>query len=327
MLQDEFQVIDRIQSLILRPSSKVKVGMGDDAAVLQSLSGKLVTSVDSLVEGVHFDLGYTAPFELGKKALAVNLSDLAAMGALPHYAHISLGLKQEVNDFFIEELYRGFQEVAKPYKVDIVGGNIVQSPLCNFIDIFVVGNTKKPFLRTGAKPGDILCTTGPLGNSAAGLHLLKQYGRDVIYDYKDLCVAHLSPQARIRESQTLQKLKAVTSMIDVSDGLAKEIHHLAKGSKVGFEVDETKIPISPQLVKACEKMINKAPLALALFGGEDYELLFTIKKSKWAAVRKLPFYPIGVAMPKSYGVKLRKKTGLLEPLQPLGWNHFVKRRK
>lgn len=327
-LHDEFALIRGIQGVLGKPSSRVIVGIGDDAAVAMPPKGKMVATVDTMVEGVHFDLTYTTAFELGHKALAVNLSDLAAMGATPLYALVSVGLPQSTTEHFVEELYRGIRELAKRFHVDIIGGNTVQSPSATVVDISLIGEASKAyFTRTGAKAGDLIGVTGVLGSSAAGLNCLKRLGRHNLDRFKPLMTSHLLPEPRVKESLALLKTGAVTSMIDVSDGFARDLHHIAEQSKVGALIDEKSLPVSPLAVRAAE-LVTANARTWALFGGEDYELLFTFDAKKEAAVKKAlgkQFSLIGEVMPKKFGVKLRDRGGVVAPLEPRGWNHFVRR--
>jgi len=327
-LHDELALLRGIQGVLGKPSSRVLLGIGDDAAVVAPPKGKMVATVDTMVEGVHFDLAYTNAFELGHKALAVNLSDMAAMGATPLYALVSVGLPQSTTEHFVEELYRGIRQLAKKYKVDIIGGNTVQSPSATVIDISLIGEANKTyFTRSGAKPGDLIAVTGFLGNSAAGLNCLKRLGRNNMDSLKALMTAHLLPEPRVKESLALLKTNAVTSMIDVSDGFARDLHHIAEQSKVGALIDEKRIPISPLALRGAEVVSGNAR-NWALFGGEDYELLFTFNPKKESAVKKAlgkQLNIIGEVLPKKNGVKLRDKQGDVAPLEPRGWNHFVRR--
>jgi thiamine-monophosphate kinase len=330
-IRDEFELIKNLNQILGRPSKKVKVGIGDDAAVVEPPKGKLVSTVDSMVEGVHFDLMYTTPRELGHKSLAVNLSDIAAMGAKPLFALISLGLSQECSDEFVYEVYEGIKLLAKKYKVDIIGGNVSQSPSAITIDITLLGEVNEPILRSGAIEGDLIAVTGILGDSAAGLNGIRRLGRPEMENYPELLKAHLRPEPRLHASELISKIKA-SSLIDISDGLSREVHAIADASQVGMLIDETQIPLSKSALKLA-KIIHSQPLGWALFGGEDYELLFTFpaKNLKKAETlfrgKKEKMTVIGEVKNKSFGVKIKKASGEIEHLQSLGWNHFVKRRK
>lgn len=330
-LHDEFQLIDLIKKTVPRPSKRVELGIGDDAAVLTTSHQKIIVTNDAMVEGVHFDLAYTTAKELGHKIMAVNLSDCAAMAARPRYAVVSLGLKQELNEYFVEELYSGICELAKRHKVDIVGGNISQSPTAIFVDLTLIGEPLKSYAkRSGARPTDVLAVTGWLGNSAAGLNGIKRLGRSVMEDYRPLVESHLRPNPRIEEAIRLLEVGGLTAMMDLSDGLGMDLHHLLKASKVGALIDAKKIPISTASKKVA-KLINANAMAWALYGGEDYELLVTISEKKFSKAQKAlkalgcSLTPIGVITKFAEGAKLKTVTGELTPFERRGWNHFVRR--
>jgi len=327
-LHDEFELIRGIQGVLGRPSRRVILGIGDDAAVVKPPKGNLVATVDTMVEGVHFDLAYTTPQELGYKALAVNLSDMAAMGATPLYALVSVGLQQSTTEHFVGELYQGIRKLAKRFDVDIIGGNTVQSPTATVIDISLIGEASKTFItRSGARVGDLIAVTGPLGESAAGLNCLKRLGRQNLDRLKGLVNAHLMPEPRVKEALALVKTGAVTSMIDISDGFARDLHHLTGQSKVGALIDEAAIPIS-DLTRKGGELVSTSPRGWALYGGEDYELLFTFNPKKLSAVKKAlgkSFYIVGEILPIKQKVKIKNAAGEIGLLEPRGWNHFVRR--
>ncbi len=332
-LHDEFELIRSIKKTVGSNSKRVCLPIGDDAAVAESPKGKLVATIDTMVEGVHFDLTYTTPRELGHKALAVSLSDIAAMGATPLYALVSIGLKQELQEYFVTELYEGMKALSKKYGVDIIGGNTVQAPQAILVDVALVGQVGKTFFtRSGAKFGDCLAVTGSLGTSAAGLSCLKLLGRQETNHHPELLRAHLMPEPRIRESLALQAAGGVTSMIDISDGLAREIHHLADNSKVGMWLDEEKLPVSLETHRA-GTLVGMDPFRWVLYGGEDYELLFTFSPKKLQAIQKsfrrlkTAFTVIGSVTERKSGVKMRTRAGAEVKLEPSGWNHFVRRKK
>jgi len=327
-LAGEFETIDRIKHIVGKPSRRVHIGIGDDAAVTDSPEGKLIATVDMMVEGVHFNLVHSTPFELGHKALAVNLSDIAAMGAQPLYALVSLGLRQDLSATFIDELYHGIKKLAKKYQTDIVGGNIVQSPTALLVDITVVGHAKKDYAtRSGAEVGDIIAVTGHLGSSSAGLNLLRLLGRKAIERHEKLIRAHVAPEPRIQESAALMKSGSVTSMIDISDGLASEIHHIVKASDVGALIDEKRIPVSRD-VNEVATMLGLNAMDWGLYGGEDYELVVTLKRQQLKRVQKLmqnfqhPFSVIGEIKPREFGVQILSSEGKTKELEPKGWRHF-----
>lgn len=331
---NEFKIIQTIKETLGKTSSNVILGIGDDAAVLEFPErSKLVATVDSMVEGVHFDLNYMTANELGHKALAVSLSDCAAMGAEPLYALVSLGLKQELGEHFIVGLYEGMKSLAKKHKVQIVGGNIVQSPTALLVDVTVVGCCKSNFFsRKEARVGDIIAVTGSLGGSAAGLHCLRTLGREKLHSMQEIVKCHLRPVPRINEALALNKLEAVTAAIDLSDGLSSELHHIALQSKVGMAIEQAKIPIDQTTIEAA-KFTQCSANVWALYGGEDYELLVTIDKYKFKEAQRLmkkfkvPLTAIGEVTKYNQGVQIKTEANEWAELKPRGWNHFVRRRK
>lgn len=319
----EFALIDKIRRVVGRSSRNVLVGIGDDAAVLKSPKGKLVFTVDSLVEGIHFDLKYTTGPELGHKALAVNLSDIAAMGAQPCFAIVSLGLRQADRPL-VTGIYRGMRSLARKFGVDIVGGNLSRSPHL-FVDVAVIGKTHRALTRSGARPGDIIAVTGTIGDSAAGLYTLKRWGK--VGHFRRIAKTHLLPEPRVKEGLQFSKSQGVTSLIDSSDGVVSELWHIAEASGVGALIDVERLPISSELRRLAKK-IGKEATDWALYGGEDYELLATIRKSQFSKIqRKFSFYgwkltAIGSVIKRSGGVKLRS-LGASIALPPKGWDHFA----
>lgn len=332
-LSGEFELIDLIRGAVGPPSKRVLVGIGDDAAVVTSPRGRMVATVDTLVEGVHFDLAYTGPRELGQKALAVNLSDIAATGATPLYALISLGLPQHLSDPFVLELYNGIRRLAKTSRVDIIGGNLTQSPQVLVIDITLIGETKRYLTRDSAKVGDVLCVTGTLGLSAAGLNYLKRFGRSMHGEapFTSAFERHLTPTPRVAEGRILNKETGVHAVIDISDGFAKELHHLCQASGVGARVEEADLPVAPETKRVAE-FLGTDSRKWVLFGGEDYELLFTAAPKSIAPLQKAfaklgsSFKVVGQILPKKAGIHLRSMEDKLSPLAPKGWNHFVRRK-
>jgi thiamine-monophosphate kinase len=332
-LGDEFEIIRAIQRTLGKPSKRVIVDIGDDSAVVTSPKGRLVTTVDTLVEGVHFDLAYTNPAELGHKALAVNLSDIAAMGAEPLYALVSLGMRQETSEYFVIGLYEGMKKLAKRHHVDVIGGNLSQSPTTLIVSVTLIGQTDKNYVtRSGARVGDIVAVTGDLGASAAGLVGLRRLGRDKLTFHPEIVRRHLLPEPRIKEARWLAQNGLASSLIDISDGLAADLHHVAKQSRVGMLLDQTAIPISPATVSAGE-LLDSNPNLWALYGGEDYELLITIPPAGFEKARRAlkrlgtPLTKIGEVVSKAQGVRIRNKAGEIVLLEPRGWNHFVRRRR
>jgi thiamine-monophosphate kinase len=322
----------QIRRTLGRASKKVLVDMGDDALVAIPPAGRLITAGETMVEGVHFDLSYTTPRELGHKALAIGLSRLAAMGAEPWYALMTLGLRQENSEFFVTEFYRGAKALAKRHRVDVIGGAPTASPTAVLVHTVVLGQARRHyFTRDGAKPGDCIALTGPVGRSAAGLTCLKRLGRPALEREKGLVEAHLLPQPKVKEALALARSGAVTAMILIGDGLAVETRRLAEQSRVGALLDEKSLPHSRLLAHAAA-LVSSDARAWALFGGEDCELLLTLKPAARArAERELnrggrKLWVIGQITPARDGIKIRTTAGEIVPLAPRQWHHFVRRR-
>ncbi len=336
-LGPEFQKIEEMTRHLPTPSSSVVVGIGDDAAVLRSPGGSLLFCSDLMIEGVHFRRDWASPQEIAMKALSRALSDIAAMNGRPLYATISLALASDLPENYHVELYKGFARTASEHGVEVIGGDLSQSPSATFIDVSIVGELRgAPYLRKGAKPGDLLIVTGELGGSAAGLHSLQQGLKDDSR-WTLLRRLHLQPQIRF---DALKKLDftatgdptstLVTSMIDISDSLSSEVHHLAHHSRVGFEILEDAIPIHPAVSEYAERFELKA-LDLALYGGEDHQLLFTADAVLWEQLASSQpetfdsmFSVIGITTPAEGSVILVDKNDNLHELQSRGWDHFKK---
>lgn len=330
-LGPEFKKIEEMTRHLPTPSSNVFVGVGDDAAVLESPKGELLFCSDLMIESIHFKRDWATPQEIAMKALSRSLSDIAAMNGRPLYATISLALAHDAPENFHVELYKGFARTASEYKVEVVGGDLSKSPAGTFIDVSVVGETSRPYTRGGARTGDLLIVTGELGAAAAGLHSLENGLKDDPR-WKLLRRLHLLPSIRF---DALKKLDVnngpqslVTSMIDISDSLSSEAHHLAYQSKVGFEILEEAIPVHPAALEYCEKFSLRA-LDLALYGGEDHQLLFTADPEMWEQIASSQpetfdsmFSVIGVCTPHDTGVVLVDKNDMMHELPPRGWDHF-----
>ncbi|MHB1418679.1 MAG: thiamine-phosphate kinase [Bacillota bacterium] len=328
----EFGLIDRLSRLVTGDDPGVVVGIGDDAAVLRITPGRsLLATCDMMIEGVHFDRNFVSPRELGWKALACNLSDIAAMGGIPRYALISLGLPP-VEIQFTEELYEGLGKLAREHGVNLVGGDTVSSPLAMVVDLTVLGEIEpeRLMLRSGARPGDLLLVTGQLGGSAAGLDLFLLGQGNCPGDTAALVKArHLTPVPRVKEGQALGATGVVTSMDDISDGLASEVNEIARASQVGAVVWAGKIPID-RATREVALMYGKDPLDYALYGGEDYELLFTVAPGELTIVEQairettgIPVNVIGEIRPAAEGITIASSGGS-HPLRSGGYNHFRK---
>lgn len=330
----EFGLIDRIAGTVEKRQDSTILGIGDDAALIDTGEKLMAVSTDQLLEGVHFDLSYMPLKHLGFKAVAVNVSDIAAMNAVPTQITVSLGLSNRFSVEAIDALYEGIQIACQAYKVDLVGGDTSSSASGLVINVTAMGvvTTNDVTRRSGAKAGDILCVTGDLGAAYLGLQILEREKQVFLanpemqpklegYDY--LIQRQLRPEARMDIVHELQKKSIVpTSMIDVSDGLASEIYHLAKHSDVGFRIYEKNLPIDQGAMDAAYEF-KLDPTTCALNGGEDYELLFTISAEDHEALKQHPdIHFVGHVQAASEGVDMVTKGENIVPLTAQGWKHF-----
>ena len=248
MIENEFSLIKKIRKIIGKEKSSIVAGPGDDSAVLRGPKDNyLLFTCDSLVENIHFSLDYTTPQDLGWKALAVNVSDIAAMGGIPRYVIVSLILNEKVNEEWVKRLYTGFKEFIKKYPVSLVGGNISRSESSIVVvDIAMLGEVEKNRVirRSGAKVGDLIVVTGTLGDSKAGMKILQKGGNNPF-----LCKRHLRPTPRLKEIRKIISKVKLNSLIDISDGLTQDLSRILEESKVAASVDISKIPLSSQLKK------------------------------------------------------------------------------
>lgn len=266
--------------------AEVAVGIGDDCAAL-AVAGPdyLLWTVDTLIEGVHFDLSYFSLRQLGRKALAVNVSDIAAMGGEPLYAVLSLGWPRTKNPAGALELGEGLAQAAREYGVAVIGGDTVASPGGVMVTISLLGRVPRGEMltRRGAGIGDRVYVTGPLGEAAAGLEILKR-GLTLEPDLQGaLAQAHLDPRPQLRAGRVLAEQNLAGALIDLSDGVATDLGHICRASGVGARVPAATAPVSPR-VQAAAPLLGADPLELALKGGEDYQLLFTSPVTKTPAL-------------------------------------------
>lgn len=324
----EFGLIRRIQKQFHPPLFSVPLGIGDDAAAILPTPGKyLLLTTDSLLEQVHFDLSFTDFSELGRKALAVNLSDIAAMGGRPRFFLVSLGVSDRQTVQEIDRLYRGMRKASREAGTELIGGNTTYTRGPLFISITLLGEVSKKEMttRAGAKRGDHLYVTGTLGDAAAGLALLKKGGETG--RFAGLVRRYHLPEARWREGALLAENAIPSAMIDLSDGLSSDLRHLSEQSRVGAELDLGSIPISPPL-KRYARRTGADPLEYALNGGEDYELLFAVPDKKVKRLEALigrgaiAARRIGKIVEAAKGLTARGLDGRLRPIEPKGYDHF-----
>jgi thiamine-monophosphate kinase len=330
----EFGLIDRIREKFLLVNSSSLTGIGDDAAVIEAGNESLLVSTDMLVEGIHFDLSYTPIHHLGYKAVAVNVSDVAAMNGRAEQVTVSIALSNRFSLEAVDSLYAGIKAACENYKVDLVGGDTTSSASGLIISITVLGRAKKENIayRSGAKVNDIICVTGDLGAAFAGLQVLEREKEVFLADpgmqpniekYEYLVGRQLKPEARTDIVFDLAEAGVIpTSMIDISDGLASELLHIAKNSGVGLRIYEDKVPIDHSTFEtAIEFKLD--PITCALNGGEDYELLFTIAKSDQEKIKHHPdIHFIGYIHDRKAENILITKQETAVPLRAQGWDHF-----
>ena len=329
----EFGLIDRLTNNIKIKNRSTIKGVGDDAALLEYTDKQIVVSSDLLTEGVHFNLMYVPLKHLGYKAVIVNLSDVCAMNAVPKQIVVNIALSGKFSVEAVEELYSGIHLACEKYEVDLVGGDTTSSLTGLTLSITVIGEVEKKdvVFRSGAKANDLLCVTGDLGGAYMGLQLLERENevfkvnenmQPQLSGFDYILERQLKPEARIDIISAFKKLGIKpSSMIDISDGLSSEIHHLCKNSNLGCSVFEDKIPLDFQTKKMAEEM-NINPLVAALNGGEDYELLFTLPLSDCEKIKNDPdFTIIGHMTDSSGGINLITGAGSAIPLVAQGWNH------
>ena len=328
----EFGLIARIKKSILPLFPGVLRGIGDDAAISSLTPGtELVSTVDLLVEGVHFNLSFTSAHILGRKSLAVNLSDIAAMGANPRFVLLSLALPAKTIVEFIDDFMRGFLEMARAHDVALIGGDTSSSPEGVFISVTLLGEGKKENLvcRCGAQPGDDLYVTGTLGDSLLGLQVAqKREGKPTSPEEAYLMERHLNPIPRLPEGKTLAERGLARAMIDVSDGLYSDLWHICEESQVGATVWVERIPLSVPF-QSLATVPKEQNWQLAVKGGEDYELLFAAASEKAWELKELARHWkcgltwIGKVEPFSQGVTIRNEQGPVDDAFLKGYDHFA----
>ena len=328
----EFGLIEHLTRNIEITQPSTIAGIGDDAAVLDFKDKKAVVSTDLLIEGVHFDLAYMPLKHLGYKAVIVNLSDICAMNAKPTQITVSIAVSNRFPIEALDELYDGIKLAAKVYGVDIIGGDTTSSTKGMILSITAIGEAEEGEItyRKGAGSTDLLVVTGDVGSAYMGLQVLEREkqvfqvnpnNQPDLDAYSYLIERQLKPEVRRDVKDILKALEIQpTSMIDISDGLSSEIIHLCKKSGVGCNLYEEKIPVDPQLINTCEEF-NIDITTVALNGGEDYELLFTIKMEDFEKIKGNPnFTIIGHMAQESEGVHLITRANTKIPLKARGWN-------
>jgi thiamine-monophosphate kinase len=302
------------------PRKDVVLGIGDDAAIINPGRGKLLVSKDLLVEDSDFIFRLQDPRLLGRKSLNVNLSDIAAMGGRALYAVLGLGLPKDISLDWVIEFFAGFKEAGREGGTILIGGDISQAGKV-LVSVTVIGEAGRSVLRSGARPGDRVFVSGVLGDAKQGLILYKRgrrLGEDATSDV--FLKAFLDPRPRTALGRKLAAGRVASAMIDCSDGLSVDLNHICEASGVGAEIDLTKIPLSPAL-----RSYQKKPLPLALHGGEDFELIFTVPAGSLARAaalgRTFPLTEIG-RITREKGIRTVDEKGKLRGLEIRGFEHF-----
>ncbi|PWJ39976.1 thiamine-phosphate kinase [Sediminitomix flava] len=331
----EFGLIDRIKKDAKIHHASTLKGIGDDAAVIKGEKELTVISTDMLVEGVHFDLRYAPLKHLGFKAIAVNVSDIAAMNAIPKQVTVSIAFSNRFSVEAIDELYRGINLACEEYNVDLVGGDTTSSNVGLIISITAVGTVEEDKItyRNTAQKGDVICVSGDLGAAYLGLNILEREKQEFLanpnmepqLDGKNYLIERqLKPSARMDVVYELREKGVVpTAMMDISDGLASELLHICSQSDLGVVIYEDRLPIDRMTVDVATTDFNITPSVCALNGGEDYELLFTVKQEDFAKIENLPdITPIGYTTEASKGRKFVTRGQQVVDITAQGWKHF-----
>ncbi len=330
----EFGLIDKIKDSARKELPSTLKGIGDDASVHDAGDKFIIMSTDMLIEGIHFDLAYMPLQHLGFKSVAVNVSDIAAMNGTPKQITVSIALSNRFSVEAVDVFYEGVRAACDAYNVDLVGGDTTASPSGLMISVTAMGEAEKDKIayRSGAQENDILCVTGDLGGAFIGLQVLEREKQEFLanpnmqpkIDQYDYVVGRLlKPRARMDIIHELADAGVVpTSMIDVSDGLASDVFHICKESGLGVAIYEDKLPIEKQTFETAAEF-NMDPNTAALNGGEDYELLFTIRQEDYPKLEKhADIHSIGYMQAKEKGRTMVTRNNNVVELQAQGWKHF-----
>jgi len=331
----EFGLIDRIRKIVDvgDPAHRLLMGIGDDAAVYRPSPDTVqLLTTDTLVEGVHFDLTFTSLKHLGWKSLVASFSDIAAMGGLPRYAVVALSLPAKFSVEMVEEFYAGAASAARKYQCLIVGGDTTAASGNTIITVSVIGEAREEHVRyrRGAAAGDLLCVSGHLGASLAGLKILQREKlraagssshKPDLARYSAALEKHLMPKPRLDIATLLTEHVAVGAMIDISDGLASEVFHLCQSGAVGATLYEHNLPLV-SVTQAIAAEFHESPTQYALYGGEEYELLFTVTDKEFAKLETLTGDVTIIGRMESREISLVRENGERVPLLASGWDHF-----
>lgn len=328
----EYGLIERIKKILSSSESNdLILPIGDDTAVIKlSDNQALAATCDIMIEGVHFLSDYLNAYQTGKRIMAVNLSDIAAVGAKPSYALVSLAIPRKFSMENFDNLFLGMKDQLEKFSAFIIGGNLAQTDDKLIIDAFLLGHVHPDLVlsRSGAKPGDRIMVTGEIGASSAGLAILKKYG--LAYPERLACLVdkHIQPCPRVEAGQLIASSGTASAMIDVSDGLTSDLNNLCRESKCGAVIHLNRLPVSERMKEAAE-LTGRDRWKLVLGSGEDYELLFTIKPetsedfiTDISEKSKTTITEIGVIIPENEGKWIIDTEGGRSPLIPEGWDHF-----
>lgn len=331
----EFGLINHLTKHFNSQHSSTVKAVGDDAAVITS-KDEIVVTTDLLVEGVHFDLSYMPLKHLGYKSIMVNLSDVYAMNAEAKQVTVSIAVSNRFPLEALEELYAGIQLACDTYNIDLIGGDTTSSTKGMLISVTAIGTAKKEDIvyRNGAKPTDLVVVSGDLGGAYLGLQVLERekqvfqvnpQNQPDLDEYTYIIERQLKPEARKDIPKLLNDLEVKpTAMIDISDGLSSELFHICTQSKVGCKIYEEKLPLDPQVISTCEEF-NIDSTMVALSGGEDYELLFTVKIDDYDKIKGNPnLTVVGHITEENQGLQLITRANQELELQAQGWNSFKK---
>lgn len=325
---NERELIEYIRQLMGAEAEGLLLGIGDDCAVIEKDRETVwLLTMDTLIESVHFNCVWHPPELLGRKAVAVNVSDIAAMGGRPLFALLSLGLPADFSSEWAKQLGKGIAEACRQHGCLLIGGDTVCSPDKVMLTLTVIGEMKKEqvLCRHGAKPGDTIWVSGPLGWSAAGLDLLQAGKTQTDPEWRQFILAHLDPQPRVELGRFLAGTGLVHAMMDMSDGLATDLSHICKRSGVSARVEGDLLPAGAALV-AAGKFLDQDPLRWMVSGGEDYELLFTTASADGEQLRQMTaaqgcmIHPVGM-IKEGKGVALLRG-GIEEAISFQGFDHF-----
>ena len=330
----EFGLIHRIRDLVEREGVKapsVTVGIGDDTASFVPHEGKeLLVTCDSMVEGRHFLPQHITPLDLGRRAMALNISDIGAMGGCPLYALVSLGLKADTHVSYIEEMFRGFVAELNPFNASIIGGNLTRSGNGIFIDITLIGEVEsgRKVRRSTARTGDVVLVTGYPGESAAGLLLLLRSQLEVDLKAHPLIKAYNRPSHRAKEGEAVGKTGWATAMIDTSDGFLGDLGHICEESRVGARLSYERFPVSDRL-RSGAHILGKEPQEFFMGESDDYELIITCHRDHVEEIKSAighlfsgPVTEVGAITDIQEGLQLVLPDGTEQQLTPSGWDHF-----